>query len=278
VTLSGGEPTLHPELLAIVRLLAEKGPDTVIYTNGLRLADPAFARATAAGGVTCYQIALFGASADAHDAVTGVPGSFEKTIAALQTLATLRQEFGIRIIIRLLVSRQSYAENPEIVALVARRVPDVDGFSLNRLGLSESAAEVDAAVSWKVARSSINVSARRVRQFGYKLHCMAIPFCLFDPDNAEYVKRELRARSRRGDRSTEPVYRRFRYLDPRHDRAEREDCEPRPSLPDVCVRCTYVSSCSRVEPWYVRRFGTDGLRCISKREMTNHRGRREHRE
>jgi MoaA/NifB/PqqE/SkfB family radical SAM enzyme len=240
-------------------LLAKRKPETILFTNGLRLADPAFARATAAAGVTCYQIAFFGASAQAHDGITGVPGSFEKTIAALQTLAPLRHEMGIRIVVRLLVSRQSYGENPNIVSVIARRAPEVDVFSLNRLILSKSAEESEAAVSWKEARTSINVTARRVLLLGYKLQFEAIPFCLFDADNADYVARELEARERRIARGEEPTYRSLRYLDPQHRGAERENCTARPVLPDVCFHCTYVSSCSRVETWYVRRFGTEGL-------------------
>jgi MoaA/NifB/PqqE/SkfB family radical SAM enzyme len=259
VSLAGGEPTLHPELLTVVRLLAKKKPETVLFTNGLRLTDPAFARATAAAGVTCYQIAFFGASATAHDGITGVPGSFEKTIAALQTLAPLRPDMGIRVVVRLLVSRQSYAENPDIVSVIARRAPDVDGFSLNRLILSKSAEESDAPVSWKEARTSINVAARRVLQLGYTLQFRAIPFCLFDSDNADYVARELEARERRVARGEEPAHRSLRYFDPQHSGSERENYAARPVLADVCFRCSYVSSCSRVEPWYVRRFGTDGL-------------------
>ncbi len=259
VSLAGGEPTLHPELLTVVRLLSKKKPETLLFTNGLRLTDPAFARATAAAGVTCYQIAFFGASARTHDAVTCVPGSFEKTVAALRTLAPLRHEMGIRIVVRLLVSRHSYADNPDIVTVISQSAADVDGFSLNRLILSKSAEESQAAVSWKEARASINVAARRVRQLGYELECTSIPICVFDADNADFLARELEARERRVARGDEPAYRSLRYLDPEHSGAERDDCAPRPALPDVCFQCTYVNGCSRVEPWYLRRFGTEGL-------------------
>jgi MoaA/NifB/PqqE/SkfB family radical SAM enzyme len=259
VSLAGGEPTLHPELLNVVRLLAKRRPEVVLFTNGLRLADPGFARATAEAGVTCYQIAFFGASAAAHDGITGLPGSFEKTITALKTLAPLRRELGIQVVIRLLVSRQSYAENQNIVSVIAQRAPEVDGFSLNRLILSKSAEESEAAVSWKEARISINLAARRVLQLGYKLQLMTIPFCLFDSDNAEYLARELEMRKGRIARGEEPAYWSLRYLDPQHSGAEGKGCAARPALPDVCFRCTYLSSCSRVEPWYLRRFGTEGL-------------------
>ena len=264
VSLAGGEPTLHPDLLEIIRMLTRRKPETLLFTNGLRLANPTYARATASAGVTCYQLAFFGASAESHDRITGVPGSFEKTIAALHALAPLRAEMGIRIAIRLLVARQSYAENPEIVTVIARRAPDVDAFSLNRLILSRSAEESDAAVSWRDAAPSINAAARSVRRLGYALTFEAIPFCVFDEDNSAFVARELVARERRIHRGEEPAAHSLRYLDPGRDAADADECIARPALPDVCFHCTYLNACSRVEPWYVRRFGTEGLAGISR--------------
>jgi MoaA/NifB/PqqE/SkfB family radical SAM enzyme len=96
--LAGGEPTLHRELCPIVRLLGANCGDVTLFTNGLRLEDPAFARAVVLAGVTRFEIALFGASAERHDAVTRLPGSFERTLRALRVLIALREsvEFNSR--------------------------------------------------------------------------------------------------------------------------------------------------------------------------------------
>ena len=47
VILTGGEPTLHPELPEIAGYAAAQGLHVRMITNGSRLADPAFARAMA---------------------------------------------------------------------------------------------------------------------------------------------------------------------------------------------------------------------------------------
>jgi len=260
VSLAGGEPTLHSDLIRIVQLLAKRRPEIILFTNGLRLADdPEFARATVAAGVSNYQIAFFGASASVHDSVTGVPGSFEKTISAIQTLVLLRRKKRIRIVIRLLVSRQSLAENPNLVSVIARRTPEIDEISLNRMIFSRSAEESDAAISWDHARTSINLAARRVLQHGYRLEFMQIPFCVFDSDLARYIESELHSRQQRIAQGKEPSSWSLRYLDPQQDGTKEESCMTRRGLPDVCFHCFYVNSCQRVEPWYVRRFGTHGL-------------------
>jgi MoaA/NifB/PqqE/SkfB family radical SAM enzyme len=265
VMLAGGEPTLHRDLLAIVRFLGVRCPNVTLFSNGLRLADPAFARACVEAGVTRFEIALFGASAAAHEAVTQVRGSFARTLAALEVLTALRREHDFTVEVRLLVSRQSVAENPSIVRLVHARVPGVDAFSLNRLILSQHAAAVDAAISWEMARASINESARLIRAYGYELVFGAIPLCLFEGDNALYVRDALARRVERIARGVEPATWRTRYLDPALPRAPDGEVEvpvARLALPDPCLPCDYLSVCGRVESWYVRRYGTAGLRTV----------------
>jgi molybdenum cofactor biosynthesis enzyme MoaA len=105
VMLAGGEPTLHRELLPIVRLLGANCRDVVIFSNGVRLADPDFARAATEAGITRFEIALFGATAERHEAITRLRGSFERTLLALNTLAGLRRDFELHVDVRLLVSR-----------------------------------------------------------------------------------------------------------------------------------------------------------------------------
>lgn len=264
VLLAGGEPTLHPELLPIVRRLSATCPDVTIFTNGLRLADPAFARACVAAGITHFEIALFGASGETHDAVTQVRGSFERTLTALNNLAALRRSADFTLELRLLVARQSSPENPAIVRVVHERVPGIDAVSLNRLILSEHASRTDATISWAEARPSINESARLIRAFGYELRFAAIPLCLFDEDNATFVSDAMAQRTAHIAAGLEPSGWETRYFDVFE--AAGEDLEPDfrsgVALPAPCVGCAYLPVCGRVEQWYVQRYGTDGLRTV----------------
>jgi len=59
VTLSGGEPTLHPQLVHIVRAVRKLGMDVTLATNGLRLArDPELAPALRRAGLTYLYIQM----------------------------------------------------------------------------------------------------------------------------------------------------------------------------------------------------------------------------
>lgn len=39
IIINGGEPTLHPELLEIIRLFHKTGAEIIVYTNGRKLRD-----------------------------------------------------------------------------------------------------------------------------------------------------------------------------------------------------------------------------------------------
>ena len=85
LTLSGGEPTLRSDFVDIVRYARERAFAVKIYTNGLSMT-PELARTLGELAVQEVQISLYSPRPDAHDWVTRVPGSFEKTTNAVRYL------------------------------------------------------------------------------------------------------------------------------------------------------------------------------------------------
>lgn len=81
-TLLGGEPTIHKNLLEVVRYSASQDMGPWIVTNGVKLADEAYGRMLVEAGLKGGCISLHGDTAEAHDAVTRIPGSFESAMTA----------------------------------------------------------------------------------------------------------------------------------------------------------------------------------------------------
>lgn len=79
VLVTGGEPTLHPDFLQICRHITKRGMLLDIFTNALKISDSLFDAIVALKPNT-VSFSLYGGTADFHDWVTQVPGSFEKSL------------------------------------------------------------------------------------------------------------------------------------------------------------------------------------------------------
>jgi MoaA/NifB/PqqE/SkfB family radical SAM enzyme len=75
--ISGGEPMLRPDFSEIFDLITRKSVSYSLNTNGT-LITPEIARLLTRKGRK--MVALYGATADVHDRVTRIPGSFEATM------------------------------------------------------------------------------------------------------------------------------------------------------------------------------------------------------
>jgi MoaA/NifB/PqqE/SkfB family radical SAM enzyme len=68
VSFVGGEPTLHPGLIAWIDAARAAGyAQVALQTNARRLAYSSYALALAEAGLTDVEVALYGAAAAAHD-------------------------------------------------------------------------------------------------------------------------------------------------------------------------------------------------------------------
>lgn len=95
VTILGGEPTLHPDYIRIIRAANEIGFEHVITTsNGLEPAIRKF-RDMNPSDFAYVQISLDGGSATSHDQIRG-PGTFDEALRNVAALA--KRGFDVRII------------------------------------------------------------------------------------------------------------------------------------------------------------------------------------
>jgi len=69
VILSGGEPTVHPDLLPLAECVAHHGLQLGLVTNGRRLADASLVDDLLRHNLTFVYVSLHGARASLHDAM-----------------------------------------------------------------------------------------------------------------------------------------------------------------------------------------------------------------
>ncbi len=134
VTLTGGEPFRHPDFFEIAGAVRARGLVLKTYTNGVDLAKAATAERYAALAPFDTEISVHGPTAQIHDRLTGVAGSFDKLLTALGHL----QRLGVKVSLKTPITRLNQAVLPQIEALAARFddtvtfdtniVPTDDGF------------------------------------------------------------------------------------------------------------------------------------------------------
>lgn len=83
--ISGGEPTLYPELIELVEMGTRWGMVTNVNTNGSRI-PPGMARELARAGLGSITVSLYSWQAQVHDQARQEPGLFERAIGAIERL------------------------------------------------------------------------------------------------------------------------------------------------------------------------------------------------
>lgn len=83
VHFTGGEPTLHPDLPALLALCRRAGLETSLGTNGWRIAEAAYA-ARVLPHLDEVMVSLHGPDAATHEALTGRAGGFERALRAIE--------------------------------------------------------------------------------------------------------------------------------------------------------------------------------------------------
>jgi MoaA/NifB/PqqE/SkfB family radical SAM enzyme/SAM-dependent methyltransferase len=118
VVLSGGEPTIRPELVRWATLVASLDMDFGLVTNGLVLAYPDVRDRLLAARLRYVYMSLHAGTADVHDRIVRA-ASFDTALASLRGLSGR----GLALTVNCVVTRQNLAHLRGLVDCVAE-IPD----------------------------------------------------------------------------------------------------------------------------------------------------------
>lgn len=177
ITLTGGEPFLHPQLHEIISRINDRGLGVSLISNG-GLITRSVARRLADQEVHGVQLTLAGGDAHGHDAVCG-DGSFERVLAGIDALA--QAEVGVYG--SLLVSAQSASG----AARVLRRFSSLGILHVAFNRFNPSGFAMAAAQALLPTRSQVlqalGAAEEMAQSDGMELTCtMPIPPCIVDEE------------------------------------------------------------------------------------------------
>ncbi len=115
--LSGGEPTINPNLIKAIAYGKKIGFDRVqIITNGRMFSYLGFIKKAKAAGLDEITFSIHGHNQKLHDKLTGIPGSFDQVMRGLKNALALNFIVNIDIVI----NRLNYLELDSIIKFFHR--------------------------------------------------------------------------------------------------------------------------------------------------------------
>lgn len=186
VTLSGGEPTVHPAFLDIVNYMMEKDLYVTILTNAERFSDKTFVN-------EFYEkikidhiriiTTIHSSEVAVHEEQNGKPDSFTKTINGLNNLFMK----GINITIKHCVSKMNYNNTEEFLSFIDDTFhPSVD---IQLWGLDYSGLDRESAKKLFIPFREMQEKLEKAfdkyfsiyEKNGRKISVHNIPLCAADP-------------------------------------------------------------------------------------------------
>jgi MoaA/NifB/PqqE/SkfB family radical SAM enzyme len=126
IILTGSEVTLRRDLPDLARQARQHGFEHVrIQTHGMRLSDERYCRELVDAGIDEYFISITAADAATHDAITKIPGSFQRTLRGFENLEAFE---GVATLSNTVVTKLSYRHLPDLVERLGhlRRLVQMD--------------------------------------------------------------------------------------------------------------------------------------------------------
>jgi MoaA/NifB/PqqE/SkfB family radical SAM enzyme len=185
--LTGSEVTLRDDLPALARRARASGFEHVrIQTHGGRLASAQYCRELVAAGVDEYFVSVTAADAATHDAITQVPGAFERMMQGLQNLDAME---GVTLLTNTVVTRLSYLQLAAVVERLAplRRLAQMEFWNYWPMREND---DKDLIVSHLEALPFLRAAIARARALGRGVVVKNFPECLLGEDRAALDNRQ----------------------------------------------------------------------------------------
>jgi MoaA/NifB/PqqE/SkfB family radical SAM enzyme len=108
ISIAGGEPLLRTDVFEIIAAFAQAGQSVNLCTNGMLI--DRYRDEIADSGATCVTVSLDGSSAESHDAIRGVAGSYALIELGLQRLLAVPRRRRPIVRVRMTVSGLNQGE------------------------------------------------------------------------------------------------------------------------------------------------------------------------
>lgn len=254
ITLLGGEPTLQPGFMDVVRKCVDLGfEEIVLFTNGVKTARASFIEEIiATGGNFTWRISIQGANEEHHERTTRKVGSFGRIVRTMETLKRL----GERLTVNMCVVRSNCESVDEFPGLLLPM--NCQQLHLDMVRPADVGERTKEEMRAMIPRYSdlAGPFTRMVKGFpeGFDVNVGNLPYCIA-PEIAPWIHHDgemtYTVAIDGDDKLSEPW---DKYANKRKDKVK----------PEGCRTCLFDDRCSGVYDTYVEFYGTDELIPITR--------------
>lgn len=147
----GGEPLLREDLFSLIRYAAEKGMATATTTNGYFL-NQRNLEGLMRSGLKMVAVSIDGPTAEMHDRIRGMQGSFDKASEAVRKIDAYRKKYNIPIILGVstCINSQNIGLIPKMPDFIRKLGADYINFiGVETLGIHTDAQERSDVLNFK---------------------------------------------------------------------------------------------------------------------------------
>lgn len=242
---SGGEPSVHPRFIEIVRTAKELGYTRQSFnTNGLKLRKAKYCRELVAAGMSSIDFSIHGHTDELHDELVARKNALKSIREAMGHLRALKEEFNFHLSATTVITASNHGHLVDI----CRMLVDM-GFGNIRLKYAYEGNLDHEVIKDHVARyqevvPSIRAAIEFLAQRPQGFHITHIPHCLLG-DHAAFSRDWEH-------RDTLMVFKREAEVGDAAHRFRKDG--------DVCGGCVVRNVCTRLDGKYQRYHGRPDLR------------------
>ncbi|MEZ4393703.1 MAG: radical SAM protein [Polyangiales bacterium] len=239
LVLSGGEPTLHPQLADFIARARALGFRTIeMQSNGVRAADLNYARTLVEAGLNKVTFSLHSIDPAHSDRITRLPGAFPKTLAAMHNFRRL----GILTQVAHVITKSNFAELPDTVRFLRETFPEDEGHLSVCFGIAQPIS--DLVYTWVMPtfseikpfmQQALDYCIETRVGFGGMIGQGGYPPCMLDGDMRYYAQ------------NLGNIYRSADHDEQFHK-------------PEACRSCSFDPWCLGVRKLYVETYGADEIK------------------
>lgn len=236
LSLTGGEPTIRQDLLAIVRAARALGfADIKVQSNGLMYAQGDNLARLVQAGATRLHVSVHTHRADRYDALVRRPGSYPLMVAGLARAVAS----GVALVVDLIVKRDTMADLPAAMTWLSEQ--GVRAVDLWYVSLTDAnAANPTSLPRVSEAAPHLAGALARGRAAGMTIRSLHVPRCLLGQDHGH---------------AWDPGAQRVVVVTPEATFALRESRLAGRVKAPACAGCEWDAICPGVRPDYLAMYG-----------------------